>query len=335
MDDEKWGLVLGGGGAKGAYQIGVWKALQELNFPKFSGISGASVGALNAALWCIGDYQNAENIWSNIRWSDFVTLSNDGKRIAEREGLRKILREKTSLQAIRESKIPVYASILSARNLRVEYRKLNGGSDDYLESVLLASSSIPCFYGKTDVDGAKFWDGGFTIGGDNLPITPLYENEGIRNFITVELYEEQKISIPADCHVVRIRPEKSLGMMLYFDRNAMLSRMEQGYRDAMNVLSVPDMSEQEKALRNAIHSRAELDEFFQSSRLLNAPLPVTDAGIFWDDICMIHGCRLQQHRLLLNQRFIDMNGIRRAWWMNSKEFFDDLQSFVNYHQKLS
>lgn len=37
MDDEKWGLVLGGGGAKGAYQIGVWKALQELNFREFRG----------------------------------------------------------------------------------------------------------------------------------------------------------------------------------------------------------------------------------------------------------------------------------------------------------
>ena len=42
-------LVLSGGGAKGSYQLGVWKALRELNI-KFDIITGTSVGALNGAL---------------------------------------------------------------------------------------------------------------------------------------------------------------------------------------------------------------------------------------------------------------------------------------------
>jgi hypothetical protein len=43
-------LALGGGGAKGAYQAGCLKALEELDFSEFDAVAGTSVGALNAAL---------------------------------------------------------------------------------------------------------------------------------------------------------------------------------------------------------------------------------------------------------------------------------------------
>ena len=43
--DKEYGIVLEGGGARGAYQAGVWKALKEGGV-KIRGISGTSVGAL-------------------------------------------------------------------------------------------------------------------------------------------------------------------------------------------------------------------------------------------------------------------------------------------------
>ena len=46
----KLGLVLSGGGAKGAYQVGVMKALVELGITQIDGIAGASIGALNGAV---------------------------------------------------------------------------------------------------------------------------------------------------------------------------------------------------------------------------------------------------------------------------------------------
>lgn len=61
---EDWGLVLAGGGGKGAYEIGAWKALRERKDLKISAVSGTSVGALNAALFCTGDFEMAENIWT-------------------------------------------------------------------------------------------------------------------------------------------------------------------------------------------------------------------------------------------------------------------------------
>ncbi|HYG86904.1 MAG TPA: patatin-like phospholipase family protein [Azospirillum sp.] len=60
------GLVLSGGGAKGAYQIGCWRALREAGIPRFSVISGTSVGALNAALIAMGDYDVAAKLWEDI-----------------------------------------------------------------------------------------------------------------------------------------------------------------------------------------------------------------------------------------------------------------------------
>ena len=63
----KIGLVLAGGGSRGAYQIGVWKALIELGIDKYINvISGTSIGALNAMLFLQGDYNLAEEIWKDI-----------------------------------------------------------------------------------------------------------------------------------------------------------------------------------------------------------------------------------------------------------------------------
>ena len=63
----KLGLVFAGGGGKGAYQIGVWKALRETGLDVYvSAVAGTSVGGLNAALFLQGDYEKAEFVWKNI-----------------------------------------------------------------------------------------------------------------------------------------------------------------------------------------------------------------------------------------------------------------------------
>ena len=57
----KIGLVLSGGGGKGAYELGVWKALKELNLNKYISVfSGTSIGAFNAALFAMDDLEKAE-----------------------------------------------------------------------------------------------------------------------------------------------------------------------------------------------------------------------------------------------------------------------------------
>ena len=62
---EKVGIVLSGGGARGSYQIGVWKALNKLKI-KYDIVTGTSVGALNGLLFVQKDYKKAYKIWKNI-----------------------------------------------------------------------------------------------------------------------------------------------------------------------------------------------------------------------------------------------------------------------------
>src|SRR5438874_3483540 len=59
-------LVLMGGGAKGAYEVGVWRVLWKLGIRKFSAISGTSVGALNALLIASADPETAEKTWDDV-----------------------------------------------------------------------------------------------------------------------------------------------------------------------------------------------------------------------------------------------------------------------------
>ena len=74
--DKEYGLALEGGGAKGTYQIGAWQALMEAGV-KIKGVSGTSVGALNGALICQGDLEEAKRLWANISYSRIMDVDDD------------------------------------------------------------------------------------------------------------------------------------------------------------------------------------------------------------------------------------------------------------------
>lgn len=73
--EKEYGIVLEGGGARGAYQIGVWKALREVGI-KIKGVAGTSVGALNGALICMDDLEKAEEIWGNMTYSTVFNVDD-------------------------------------------------------------------------------------------------------------------------------------------------------------------------------------------------------------------------------------------------------------------
>lgn len=74
----KLGLVLSGGGAKGAYHVGVIKALQELNI-RIDMLSGASIGALNGAVLLSAKDQglglaHLEQLWDKLPEVQPITI---------------------------------------------------------------------------------------------------------------------------------------------------------------------------------------------------------------------------------------------------------------------
>ena len=76
-------IVLSGGGSKGAYQIGVWKALRKLKL-KYDVVTGTSVGALNAALMVQNNYYKALYFWRKLSFSDVIDEKID-KNITKKE----------------------------------------------------------------------------------------------------------------------------------------------------------------------------------------------------------------------------------------------------------
>ncbi|MDE6035295.1 MAG: patatin-like phospholipase family protein [Ruminococcus sp.] len=76
------GLVLSGGGAKGAYEVGVYKALSEMGvLPYIDTIAGTSVGALNATLLESRGAEYAQEVWNNLKITDL--LNPDRHRISK------------------------------------------------------------------------------------------------------------------------------------------------------------------------------------------------------------------------------------------------------------
>lgn len=260
------GLVLAGGGGKGSYFIGVWKALIEYGVDKnISSISGTSVGALNAVLFAQDNYDIAEEIWKNISTDKILkvdlkkTLINIlgmgylkgdlsilnmifrefyGSGIFSREGLIDIMDKYIDLNYISNSRRNIYATAFNVNTLKTEYLKINRHDKEKIKKILIASSALPLIYDKVEIDGQNYIDGGIK---DNVPISPLY-NEGIRNFIIVHLGRDSIINKKCfkNSNIIEIVPNKGQGDLvsgtLDFSQEGILRRINQGYEETIKVL---------------------------------------------------------------------------------------------------
>lgn len=279
---EGYGLVLGGGGGRGSYEIGVWKALEEYrDVIDIKAVSGSSVGALNAALYACGDLDKATQMWYDItndrilsnkdidednrnKWFESIkekltTIDNPviqsaiecigldavakGMRIKDgffsREGLMDILENSPVLDGVSNSDMSCYATCLNVEGKPTPERfQLSGMEPEEIERILLASSAIPVIFPMETIDKTKYYDGGFFLGGDNVPIQPLYD-EGYRKLVVVHL-DERKTDRYDDAEMIHIFPSIPLGGaidgMLDFSPEGVEKRINQGYDDAKAVL---------------------------------------------------------------------------------------------------
>lgn len=261
MFDRKleYGVVLEGGGAKGAYQIGVWKALIKNNI-KIKGVAGVSVGALNAALIAMGNYELAENIWTNIKYSTIMdvndkimhniinknikdlklqNLREDGMRILLDGGfdalpLKTLISDNIDEKAIRESGIELVLGTFSLSELKEVELSLDDIEEGKLVDFLMASASFPLFK-REKVDGKTYIDGGVS---NNLPIDMLIKR-GYKNIIVIRIHGigiEKRVKIPDDVNLIEIEPDVDLGYVLQFDKNKANKNIQIGYYDCLRVI---------------------------------------------------------------------------------------------------
>ena len=177
---RKVGLVLGGGGGKGSYQIGVYKALKDNKLIKeIKAISGTSIGALNILLFANQDVDTAERVWANLSRKDVLTtkklkeyfkLSNFS--LLSREGMLKIFKDNVNFDTVSNSKIELYVSVANVTKQQGEYFSLNNKSTEEIIDYISASSAIPAVFEKVKI-GDSYYSDGYAY--DNLPINVLKE----------------------------------------------------------------------------------------------------------------------------------------------------------------
>jgi NTE family protein len=251
MGFEEWygepvGLVLNGGGGKGAYQVGAFKAIRQAGLSdKITAVAGSSVGALNMCLFAYDGGTVGEDIWQHISPEQFIDPELDmldGREgFVSRQGLLDIIDGYLDLEKIRNNKLSLYATVTAYDGdgtARARYMQLNGKSDSEIKNILLASSSLPVIYEPVVMDGIMYRDGGLT---DNLPIKPLYDI-GIRKFIVVLLSQQAEIDesrfVGSEFFV--IRPSRDLGDTLTgtldFTAEGAKYRSKLGYLDASHAI---------------------------------------------------------------------------------------------------
>ncbi|HZJ89453.1 MAG TPA: patatin-like phospholipase family protein [Bacilli bacterium] len=255
----KVGLVLGGGGALGSYQLGVLKALMEKDVHKeINYVSGTSIGAINALL-LMSDmtFSEMETLWTSI---DNKKLYGDGlgrykhdlKGLFSISELYDLLLENRSITEIQKSHINGYATLvhvpddkvlsqINRRKMKLEIVHLNTAEDPY--KVALASASIPLLFGPTEIDGEYYVDGGVI---DNLPIQALLD-QGCDLIITVSLFAFTKVrKFKGKVSLIDITPKHALGIpplsIINFSPRAIVKNIELGYKNAREVLNYLDES---------------------------------------------------------------------------------------------
>ena len=140
-----YGLVLAGGGTKGAYEVGAWKALKELNV-NIEAIVGTSIGAINGALFLQDDYNKILELYDNIKFEDLVKISEANKlnegNIFSRENIVKFTKEFTKNKGLENTPM---------KNLMEKYidiEKIYSSSIDYgivTTSIDLKNKSLEIF----------------------------------------------------------------------------------------------------------------------------------------------------------------------------------------------
>ena len=263
----KIGMVLAGGGAKGAYEIGVWKALREFKIDKYINvISGTSIGALNAILFMQGDLEIAEELWCNISKETvlptdnkdliargiLVTLGSKNMKFVKkyipkaleagnisRDGLVNILDDYIDFNRVLNRNITCYASCTEIPDFVPKYFKINEYDLDTIKNILLATSALPMIYESQRVEGNQYLDGAMV---DNIPIQPVY-GEKCDIIIVVSLSNTLNINkrMYPNTRFIEIVPkvmdESFVDGTLGFTRDGAEKRIKQGYEDTIEYLN--------------------------------------------------------------------------------------------------
>jgi NTE family protein len=254
------GLVLEGGGTKGAYQIGAYKALRELGL-EFNGVTGTSIGALNGAYIVQNDIKVMEDLWLTYDYTYFMDIDEENyekikniefsarninavvdliNKARKNEGiditpLRNLLEKTLDEVSIRNSgKDFGLVSAYWDKKIVPQQLFLEDIPSGRLVEYLIASASLPIFR-QNIMDDKLYLDGVFC---DNMPISMLAD-KGYDEIVVIRLVDDflgkRNLNRHQDINLKTIVPSESLGGVLNKDKNSVQRNMNLGYLDTMKV----------------------------------------------------------------------------------------------------
>ena len=254
FDKEKFGLVLAGGGTKGAYQIGVIEALKKLKLP-ITTVVGTSIGAINGAFMLQKDFSKLKSLYENITIEDIMKLTNqvDGNKnifhpsnlfalltnFAEQGGientpLRELLEKNLNIEQFYSSKLDFGLATYSLKEKQTCYLFKNEIPKEKLIDYILASACFPIFK-KQKIADEEYLDGGIS---DNVPINMLIE-KGYKNIIVADVSGigfQQKVN-DKSIYLKVLSPSEDLGGTFQFEQQKIRNNISLGYLDTMRAFN--------------------------------------------------------------------------------------------------
>ena len=237
------GLVLGGGGSRGAYQFGVIKALKELGFD-YQIVTGSSVGALNALFLGHNKYDLIEKMWSTIDFDQVINHRYKSKNKAFEtfamsivkggltlEPLELLIRENIVIEELQNSNIKTGIVFTQQGGIYSPIKINDVHSEKELIDYVIASCSAYPILKMRIINGRKCYDGGFS---DSLPVK-LAKDMGATKVIAIDVMVGLRKKVDtSDIKYLYIKPSKNLGFFLDFTRSVIDANIELGYNDVMN-----------------------------------------------------------------------------------------------------
>ena len=247
--DGKIGLVLSGGGARGAYQIGVWKALKDCGI-EIGGVYGTSVGALNSMAVAMDKFEDARELWLKIDFDKVVVDGTDGNLIEKAIGalktggfdpapLRKNFGRLLKEEEVRKAPIDVGIVTYSLSNMEPRELFIEDIPEGELKDYILASANHPVFR-REQIGLEKFIDGGIYR---NIPVN-MALSRGFKEIIIVDLGPKRIRDLLTLVSLKRldevkhlvIKPREFYGDVLDFDPEVSRNFMKEGYLDCLSEL---------------------------------------------------------------------------------------------------
>ena len=247
---EKFALVLGGGGARGAYEAGVWQALTELGI-EINIVTGTSVGSINGAMVCQGDLDLTLRMWKELETHMVFDLPEGSqpidyaKEIVLNKGvgstrLKELLEKYVDEERIRNSSIDYGLVAVELKTLKPHFLFREDIKEGQIIDFILASSSaFPAIHAH-EIDGVEYIDGGY---GDIMPVDMAVE-KGATKIVAVRLktpgIEKYQFQKPKNVDITVIEPKWELGNWLVFDVDNARKIMRLGYLEAMKEFGIFD-----------------------------------------------------------------------------------------------